>query len=115
MSALIILGLIYFFANPSLSAWMPKCPVHLLTGYQCPGCGFQRALHALLHGNVREAISYNLFLLIAIPYLLIAMVCSVAEGKTIDWMRKNLLSKYTAYAYVALYFIWWGVRNVIHM
>lgn len=44
------------------------CPFKQLTGIDCPGCGFQRALIALLRGHLRES-----FLLYppAIPLLLI--------------------------------------------
>ena len=32
------------------------CPVKYLTGYDCPGCGFQRSLIALLDGNVQQSV-----------------------------------------------------------
>src|SRR5690606_2629375 len=30
---------------------LPSCPFYTLTHWYCPGCGSQRALHALLHGD----------------------------------------------------------------
>ncbi|MCC8425200.1 DUF2752 domain-containing protein [Mucilaginibacter sp. UR6-11] len=52
------------------------CPFKWLTGIDCPGCGFQRAVIALLKGNVHES-----FLLYppAIPLLLI-LACYLAAG-----------------------------------
>ena len=32
------------------------CPVKSLTGYDCPGCGMQRAVVALFKGNLTESI-----------------------------------------------------------
>lgn len=56
----------YYHADPA-SGLMPRCAFHYLTGYQCPGCGFQRALHALLHGDIAAAWSYNPFAFFAVP------------------------------------------------
>lgn len=46
---------------------MPKCVFKALTGHDCPGCGFQRALHALLHGDIAAAWRYNAFVFFAVP------------------------------------------------
>jgi len=35
---------------------MIPCPVHQLTGYECPGCGMQRAIIELLKGNIWDSI-----------------------------------------------------------
>ena len=52
----------------------PACPLHSLTGLNCPGCGTQRALHALLHGHVGIALHDNAFAILALPVLLYAFV-----------------------------------------
>lgn len=52
------LALLFFF-DPARSRFYPKCMFHELTGLQCPGCGSLRALHALLHGQVRRAFAFN--------------------------------------------------------
>ena len=46
---------------------MPKCPFKLITGLSCPGCGIQRAIHAMLHGKFTEAITYNYYFTASIP------------------------------------------------
>ncbi len=46
---------------PSHYSFYPRCPIHETFGLLCPGCGATRALAALLHGNLREAIRLNLF------------------------------------------------------
>ena len=49
------LGARVFFFNPATHGFYPARVFHSLTGWNCPGCGATRALHALLHGNVRLA------------------------------------------------------------
>jgi len=38
----------------------------------CPGCGSQRAVSALLHGDIRGAFGYNALAMLASPFLLYA-------------------------------------------
>lgn len=56
----------YYIVDPSWR-WMPRCTFRTLTGYDCPGCGFQRALHAALHGHIAQAWGYNPFIFFAVP------------------------------------------------
>jgi hypothetical protein len=59
--------------NPSAHAF-PRCLFHMATGLYCPGCGCQRALHHLLQGDVRSALHFNLFVVLALPILLLGYV-----------------------------------------
>ena len=68
IGAIAVLALLYFF-DPSTSAIFPPCPPHALTKIHCPGCGTLRAMHALLHGDVKEALSQNILAVIFIPIL----------------------------------------------
>lgn len=63
-----VLVLLSFF-DPSSSAIFPPCPTNALTNLHCPGCGTLRAMHALLHGDVKEALSQNILAVIFIPIL----------------------------------------------
>lgn len=47
----------------------PACPFRLLTGWNCPACGGLRMTHDLLHGDLAQAVTDNLFLLVGIPIL----------------------------------------------
>lgn len=69
ITALVIL---YFFFNPANTAFFPPCPFYSLTGFYCPGCGSQRAIHQLLHGNIGGAFGYNALLVLSLPILLIS-------------------------------------------
>jgi len=55
--------------DPATSGVFPPCPVHYLTGWYCPGCGSLRALHQLLHGNLRAAWAMNPLTVILLPFL----------------------------------------------
>ncbi len=66
--AIAVLALLCFF-DPSTSAIFPPCPTNALTNLHCPGCGTLRAMYALLHGDVKEALSQNILAVIFIPIL----------------------------------------------
>jgi fatty acid desaturase len=48
----------YYLIDPTTSFAMP-CLLHLTTGWNCWGCGGQRAFHQLLHGNFHQALQLN--------------------------------------------------------
>ncbi|HWY22698.1 MAG TPA: DUF2752 domain-containing protein [Candidatus Acidoferrum sp.] len=64
-AALVIL---HFF-DPATSGIFPPCPVRYLTGWYCPGCGSLRAVHQLLHGNLRAAWALNPLTILLLPFL----------------------------------------------
>ena len=55
--------------DPSHSSVFPPCPLRYFTGLYCPGCGSLRAIHALLHGNFREAWSMNILTVMILPFI----------------------------------------------
>lgn len=111
---LLAAGIIYHYADPSVSVLMPKCPIRLLTGLQCPSCGIQRALHEWLHGNVVRGVQYNYFLVLALPYAA-AIVVSMWYNFShrFDRLRKFLFSRAVLLTYVYLFCIWFVLRNVL--
>jgi len=50
------------------------CPFKAITGYPCPGCGGTRALIALLHGQIIEAIMINPLSVLLILFALVAPI-----------------------------------------
>lgn len=73
---------LYLLFDPSESSLAPKCMLHVVTGFECPGCGSQRMLHALLNGNFREAWHYNAFVMCLIPVLALMGAASLMRTRT---------------------------------
>lgn len=112
MAAAVIAAAIYFFYDPSQPGnWFPRCTFLTLTGYKCPGCGSQRAIHSLLHGDVLQAFRYNAALLVMIPLLATYLL---AEWKRDDWQHfYNALNSAAAGIIVVIAVIaWWLLRNI---
>jgi hypothetical protein len=57
--------------DPNEPGHYPGCPFLALTGWFCPGCGSLRALHALAHGDVRDALARNPLTVLAVPVLVV--------------------------------------------
>lgn len=63
------LSVAYYAVDPGSVSYAPRCVFKAMTGFDCPGCGSQRMLHALLHGDLASAWGYNPFLLLMLPVL----------------------------------------------
>lgn len=60
-------GLIFLQHPPDQSSFYPRCQLHQLTGFYCPGCGSTRCLHALLQGHFAEAAQKNMIAFVVLP------------------------------------------------
>ena len=70
VAVIVIAGIaIYSTFDPSTVRFFPRCTFLTLTGLKCPGCGTQRAIHALLHGNFLEAVRFNAMMVASVPLL----------------------------------------------
>ena len=102
----------YYFVNPEDTGFVPKCVLKHLTGFDCPSCGAQRAFHSVLHGEFIKALSYNPFFIISVPYFLLVLYATVFKGTFAKKVNRITFHRYTLYAYVVLFFVWWIVRNI---
>ena len=101
----------YFLFDPLQSSFMPRCLFHRLTGLQCIGCGSQRVLHSLLHGDFREAFLANAFLVCILPVIVFYL-----------WLETRRVKKPVLYARAhslpvivmagILLFSWLILRNI---
>jgi Protein of unknown function (DUF2752) len=63
-----------YAVDPNRHAVYPQCILYNATGIYCAGCGATRAMHALLHGRVLEALHDNALFIAALPLLLYVVV-----------------------------------------
>ncbi len=103
---------IYFKYDPTVeNSLFPKCIFYSLTGYQCAGCGTQRAIHCLLHGDLAGVWHYNAALFVAVP--LIVLYGYAEWRRTANVRLYTLLNSQVAiYSIIALTLAWWILRNV---
>ena len=58
---------VYYYHHDPAAGGAPRCMFRLVTGWDCPGCGSQRAIHSLLHGHLGRAWQFNPFIFFAVP------------------------------------------------
>ena len=100
-------GVVLLLADPSASAWFPRCLFHELTGLYCPGCGVQRALHALVHGRVADALGFNALATLSLPWMGLA-AARWATGRRESWRQPVWVGPGVLVGVVAF----WVLRNV---
>lgn len=114
VALLLVFGFIYYAVDPSSSSVFPRCGFLSLTGYKCPGCGSQRAVHALLHGDVATAFRFNAMLLISIPWV---AYCLLAETQRVR--NPRLYVRLNSHLVILLFFVavllWWVLRNIFNL
>ena len=107
-----LIGWLYFRFDPALYPF-PKCPFWSLTGFKCPGCGSQRALHQLLHGDVGGAVQANLLLVLVLPYVLPGLVLEyTAWGRQRYALRRRWYGYRASLVVFAVVVVYWLTRNV---
>ena len=100
--------------DPGRFPLAPRCVFHLLTGGNCPACGVQRAAHAFLHGRWAEAVHYNLFLVVSVPYLVLLVAEQwFVRGRWQQRLHRVLYDRRLVLAYFWMVVAWWVVRNVL--
>ncbi len=103
--------MLFYGLNDPATTPSPKCLLKTVTGYDCPGCGAQRALHALLHGRIADAWHFNPALFFLVP-LAIAYAAHEFCGYRNHRLEAILYHRVTLYTLVAALLLWWFVRNI---
>lgn len=109
-AAVTVVAGVYYCIDPLRVVWTPQCPFHLLTGWDCPACGSQRALHAALHGEFAAAIRFNPFLAVSLPYLV--LVVAAAALQPAPRIARAVVRPTVVRCYLVLVIGWWIARNV---
>lgn len=78
----LLIGLAYYIFI-QITGWAIPCPIKLITGKFCPGCGISRMLLALLQLDFETAYHANRLLFFLLPVILIyALIKAVQYIKT---------------------------------
>ncbi|MGN0213244.1 MAG: DUF2752 domain-containing protein [Muribaculaceae bacterium] len=102
---------IYFLFDPSQCDLFPKCPFLMLTGLKCPGCGSQRAIHALLGGNIAEAWRHNAILVVSVPIVALYAICELKRLR-LNALYRKINSPLAIWIVFAVVILWWIFRNI---
>jgi hypothetical protein len=112
IALLLFIATIVLRFPPEQYSFYPQCPIHYYFGILCPGCGTTRALAALLHGNVKQALSLNpltmLMLPIAIGYAAINYRY-IAMRKPLRWPQPH---PFTVYGVLTATIVFTIARNL---
>lgn len=109
-----ILVVIYKYFNPYHYEFFPKCPVKTFTGYDCAGCGSQRAIHYLLNFEIYNAARENMLLVAFLPYILGGFILDSFETLTpnlLKW-RKALYGTTAIWIVLMIILAFWVLRNL---
>ncbi len=98
--AIIILAFPYviMLTNPHVEMSQSFCPMKMLTGLPCPGCGITKSLVFAYQGDVYKSISYHILGFPAIIACIIAIVVlsmEIITGK--EYFHSILHSRRLAY------------------
>jgi hypothetical protein len=88
------------------------CPFRTLTGFACPGCGTLRCLHALLHGDLAQALDRNALTVLVLPLLVAAWVVAGARAVSGRPVRTPRVPAWAIRALVVATVAFWAFRNV---
>jgi hypothetical protein len=105
---------IFYTFDPGTHAFFPKCPFLLVSGYKCPGCGSQRAIHSLLHLRIGDALRYNAFVLPALPYIFLGIYLEYFGGKRrFPRIEKLFFGRWSAPVLLFVIIAYWILRNLL--
>ena len=112
LSVIAVLVVLYEKCDPADFVLFPKCIFHSITGLQCPGCGSQRAMHALLNLEIGEAVRYNALFVAALPFLAVLVTARAMRRRWPAFYAKTTGAPviWTVFAVIVL---WWILRNIL--
>lgn len=102
---------LYMRFDPAESAFFPRCIFHELTGLACPGCGSQRAVHAMLNFDLAAALESNALFVISIPFIALLVFAWFMRGR-LPGLYRRLGSAAVVWTVFSVIVLWWVLRNV---
>jgi hypothetical protein len=99
---------------PEHTSFYPHCPIYEYLHLQCPGCGITRALAAMLHGHLAEAMHLNALITVLLPIAAIYGVLSYRrflQHRSLRWPQPRPAVLYATMAVTGAFTI---LRNLSH-
>lgn len=109
--AVIFAAVFYFIFDPLTARFMPQCLFYKLTGWQCSGCGSQRLIHSLLHGDFPAAFHANPLLFCCLP-LVAFMVYVELMRKRRPTLYERVNRQWVIITAAVVLLLWMPVRNL---
>lgn len=103
--------LVYYYSHDPAEDGAPQCLFRRLTGFDCPGCGSQRALHALLHGEIGMAWRFNPFVFFAVP-VIVFYTCAEAVRRRRPRLYAAAVNPFILGALLLAVLVFTVVRNL---
>lgn len=100
------------YFNPTIAGFFPVCPLHAVTGLNCPGCGLTRGFHVLFYGDVLGALHFNAFLPVYLfvgIYFLVSLSLIVVRGRGLSF---NIFKPHLLWGFLIVLIIFGIIRNL---
>ena len=117
LTAVVLFGglaaMVLYRFPPAAYSFYPLCPIHEYLHLDCPGCGATRALAALLHGQLGEAMRLNgLFVGVVLPGAVVYGLLSYARAVRGHEIRGPQVPNSAIYACVGVTLAFTVLRNL---
>jgi hypothetical protein len=98
---------------PDRYSFYPSCPIYLYLHVQCPGCGTTRALSALVHGHLTEALHLNPLTTLLLPLALLYATHHLwKQRRSIQTLTVPNPPRYAVYALLVIATVFTIARNL---
>ena len=110
VAVVVLIGILYVIFV-KVTGWALPCPIKLVTGKYCPGCGISRMCLALLRLDFEAAFYANRLLFILLPFILFyALIKTISFIKTGN-SKQTLLEQIVTFLVLLLVIAFWIMRN----
>jgi hypothetical protein len=113
LAVALLLCAVLLLYPPGRTSLYPACPIRQYFGIDCPGCGATRALAALFHGRIIEAMRLNAMFVLLLPVALAGAIESYRRALrpgTFRWPEPPAPALYATLAATAIFTV---TRNLI--
>lgn len=102
---------LYWYSPQSTGAFL-KCPFLDITGLYCPGCGSMRCCKSLLHGRIIQALDFNPFTFLAIPFLAFAYIRFAVREIWKKELKYIVVKPVYIWGLLIFIIVFWIIRNL---